>query len=293
MDIDRRSLMKGMLASGTLLALGASPWSFANSPVRRAEQCKLLLGGSSADDAFAHGSQTACAAMTRGRLPNVTLKGGLLAGEDQAVTLLEHSVGTRWITVMEDAAAMIFLELARTTGATLVSMGMHACSHDATSHLRHDLASTSSDHGAGGLLASHFTQQPVGFSITERFLQEPAEMRHGVTSWGAPGFFSHRFTGSDAVHVHCSGCSFSEGGRLLGLDAREEWIPIPPQACVRESVTWQPRNWIEAVGYAVTASALGVASVRESCRGRAFVRRSSDAKRTQPAERFTSFIMDV
>ncbi|WP_447598310.1 hypothetical protein [Nitrospira sp. Nam80] len=293
MDIDRRSLMKGLLASGTLLALGTPPWSFANSPVRRPKQCMLLLGGSSADEAFAHGSQTACAAMACGRLPIVTLKGALLAGDDEAVTLLEHSVGTRWITVMDDAAAMIFIELVRTTGATLVSMGMHACSHDAPCHLRHDFASTSSDHGAGGLLASHFMQQSVGFAITERFLQEPAGMKHGVTSWGAPEFFSHRFTGSDAVHVHCSGCSFPAGSRLLGLDTTQKWIPIPPQARAGESVTWQFRNWIESVGYAVTASALGAASVRESCTGRAFVRRLSDERRTQPAERFTSFILDV
>jgi hypothetical protein len=136
-------------------------------------------------------------------------------------------------------------------------------------------------------------QQPVGFSITERFSREPAEMKHGVTSWGAPGFSSYRFPGSDAIHVHCSGCSFTEGGRLLGLDTTQKWIPIPPQACTLETVIRQSRNWIEAVGYAVTASALGIPPIRESCMSRAFVRQSSDEKGTQPAERFVSFVMDV
>ena len=43
--------------------------------------------------------------MTYGELPSVVFKDGLLAGEDEAVNLLERSKGTRWITVMDDAAA--------------------------------------------------------------------------------------------------------------------------------------------------------------------------------------------
>ncbi|MBX3348519.1 MAG: twin-arginine translocation signal domain-containing protein, partial [Nitrospira sp.] len=43
MDVDRRSLMKGLLASGALLALGAPSWTFADQPARRPSRCMLVL----------------------------------------------------------------------------------------------------------------------------------------------------------------------------------------------------------------------------------------------------------
>ena len=63
MEVDRRSLMKGMLAGGALLALGTPPWTFAASPVRKAGGHGLLLAGGPADEAFARGARAACAAM--------------------------------------------------------------------------------------------------------------------------------------------------------------------------------------------------------------------------------------
>ena len=293
MDVDRRSLMKGMLAGGALLAMGAPPWSLAGQPARRPSHCLLLLGGTSADELFARGAQAACAGMTYKDMRTVKLKGGLLAGTDEMVKLLEHSRGARWIAIMDDASAVIFLELARTAGVELLSLGMHVCSTDGACHLRHDLAATSADHSAGGLLASHFIQRPDGFSIIESFLQEPLAEERPLTSWGAPGFSSYRFTGPDAIHVHCSGCSLPDGRRLLGLEITDGWVPIPPQVCTNESITWRSQDWVESVGYAVTASALGVDSVRESCASRAFMHQSSDRKKTQPTERFVSFVMDI
>ena len=93
--------------------------------------------------------------------------------------------------------------------------------------------------------------------------------------------------------MHCSGLSLPDGGRLLGLETTEGWSPIPQQACRRDSATWRSENWVESVGYAVTASALGLDSVRESCSERAFVHRSRNGEPIQPAERFVSFVMDI
>ncbi len=64
MDIDHRSLMKGMLASGALLALGVPSWAFTDQPQRKRKHCLLVLSGIGADEAFARGTQAACAAMT-------------------------------------------------------------------------------------------------------------------------------------------------------------------------------------------------------------------------------------
>jgi hypothetical protein len=66
MEVDRRSLMKGMLASGALLALGLPASTFAGQPARRPKQCMLVLGGTGADVAFARGAQAACAATKYG-----------------------------------------------------------------------------------------------------------------------------------------------------------------------------------------------------------------------------------
>lgn len=52
MNIDRRSLMKGLLAGGALLTLGVPPWTFADQATRKPRQCLLLLGDSEVDDAL-------------------------------------------------------------------------------------------------------------------------------------------------------------------------------------------------------------------------------------------------
>ncbi len=292
MEIDRRSLMKGMLASGALLALGTPPWTFAGSPVRRPNHCVLLLGGTSADDGFESGARAACAGMAYDALQTVRLNGGLLAGTDRVDTLLEEFRGARWIAVMDDASAVIFLELARTAGVRLLSMGTHACSRDSVCPLRHAWATTSTVHSAGSLLASQFIQRQGSFAITECFLQEPPEEQTWA-SWSAPGFSSYRVTEPEPVHMHCSGLSPTDGCRLLGLETTEGWTPIPSQICTRDSVTRYSENWVESVGYAVAASALGVGSVRESCSSRAFVHQSRTCERIEPAERFVSFVMDI
>jgi hypothetical protein len=292
MEIDRRSLMKSMLAGGVMLALGIPPWGLAASPVKRFKRCMLVLGGTGADEMFAAGASAACAGMTGEGLQIVKLTGGLLTGTDRMDKLLEQSRGARWITVLDDASAVIFLELARTAGVRLLSMGTHASVSDRSCPLRHAWATTSPAHSAGGLLASHFSQGPGSFSITESFLQEPLEVRHPA-SWSAPGFSSYRSGEAEAMHLHCSGLSLSDGCELFDVRTTEGWTPIPPQVCEQETVTWRSDDWVESVGYAVAASALGVDSVLESCSVRAFVHRSQTGERIQPPERFVSFVMDI
>ncbi|MGH7229626.1 MAG: twin-arginine translocation signal domain-containing protein [Nitrospiraceae bacterium] len=292
MEVDRRSLMKGLLAGGALLALGTPPWAFAAEPGRKAKQILLFLGSTSADDAVAKGVSAAGTAVGYGRVQAVKVNGGLLSDPDGMVALLEQSKGLRWIAVMDDAAASVFQELARSAGGRLLSIGTHACSTDASCPLRHAWLTVSPAQGMGGLLASQLIGRQGSFSITESFLQEPLEGR-APASWSAPGFCSYRLTGPDAMHLHCSGLSLPESGRLLGLDTTEGWTPIPLQVCKRDFVAWQAESWIESVGYAVTATALGVHSVRESCSARAFVHQSQNDERIQPTERFVSFVMDL
>lgn len=292
MEVDRRSLMKGMLASGALLALGVPSWTFADQPARRPKHCMLVLSGTGADEAFAIGASAACADVPYEKLRTVKLHGGLLAGMDRIVTLLDQFRGTRMIAVMEDAGAVIFLELARAAGVRLLSMGMHVSASDSACPLRHAWATTSPAYGMGGMLASQLAHDQGGFLITEDFLHLP-QLTGTLSAWSGSGFLSYQLVESKSVHLHSAGLSLADGCRLIGRTSIEGWESIPLQACAHETIRRQPGGWIKSVGYAVTASALGVDSVRESCVSRAFVRQSRAGDRNDPQERFVSFVMDL
>lgn len=292
MEIDRRSLMKGLLAGGALLALGTSPWAFADPPIRNSRRCLLFLGDSAMDDAFEKGVRAACGEMKYHGLQTVKVNGGLLSDPGQVAGLLEQSRGARWIAVMDDASAAVFQELARSAGGRLLSVGSHASVNDEVCPIRHVWLAASPAQSAGGLLAAQFIEQGAGFSITENFLSE-STAAGDLVGWSAPGFSSYRSAGPEAIHLHCSGLSLAEGCGLLSSTEAEGWTPIPRQACQHERVSRQSNDWAESVGWAVAASALGVNQVQESCSGRAFVYRPSSGQRKQPTDRFVTFVMDL
>jgi hypothetical protein len=292
MEVDRRSLMKGMLASGALLALGLPSWALANPFPQRPRQCTLILTGTSADQAFARGTQAACASMAYEGFRTLQLKRGLLTGTDEMVNLLDHSRGTRIIAILDDASAVVFVELVRLAAGRLLLMGSHTCSTHRACHIRHDLASTAHDYSPGGLLASRLILGPRSFSITESYLHD-ASRGIAPTAWSSPEFCSYRSAEPDSMHLHCSGLSLADACQVIAVDPAKTWAFIPPQVKDRSSMSAPPENWVEAVGYAVTASALGKESVKESCSRRAFVRRAPDNESIGPHERFMSFVMDA
>lgn len=292
MDIDRRSLIKGLLAGGALLAFGTPSWKFADQPARKVRPCVLFLGDSAVDDAFAKGVRVACSEMGYDGLRTEKVNGGLLSDPNQLVLLLEQSGRARSIAVMDDASAAVFQELARTAGGQLLSVGSHVRVNDDACPLRHAWLTASPTQGVGGLLAAQVVRTGVSFSITESFIK-PLSVMSDLTGWSAPGFSSYRSAGPEAIHIHCSGLSLSQGRRQLGLDGVEDWTPIASQVCKRETVSWQSQDWVESVGYAVAASALGVKAVQESCSGRAFVHRTLNPDPLPPRERIVSFVMDI
>lgn len=341
MDVNRRNLMKGVLAGSTLLALGIPPGAFASAPARRAGRFGLLLGNTPVDAEFAAGIRTAYAANARYAdmesgatgagvtgldAPQVVkLKGGLLNDYEKVTGLLEKSRDTRWIAVMDDGSAAIFMELARNAGARLILLGSHTSSGDDASmqnissgipELRHVWAAASPMHSAGGILASRFIENQGSFSIVENFLSaehSSTQVRAdsaaasgpnpgSFTYW--PGFRAYRLDGPDAIYLHCSGLSPSDGCESLGWNTAGGWMP---EVSTREASasarrgTGQPQSagWVESVGYAVMAAALGTGVLQEPCSSRAFVHRPSKGKAngrggaTSPAERFTSFVIDI
>ena len=292
MDIDRRSLMKGLLAGGALLALGTPSWTFADEPTRNPKRCLLFLGDATVDDQFANGVRAACQEVEYDELEIMKVYGGLLSDPGKLVSLFEQTNGARWIAVMDDASAAVFQELARTSGGRFLSVGSHASVNAQACSLRHTWLTASSAQGVGGFLASRLIAARERFSITESFLNEsPATSK--PTGWSAPGFSSYRRAGSDAMHLHCSGLSLLEGCAQLGLTGGEGWTPIPPPISASETVSRQSRQWVESVGYAVAASALGVNEVQEVCSTRAFVSRTFNPNPLRSTQRFVSFVMDL
>lgn len=292
MEIDRRSLMKGLLAGGALLALGTPSWTFADQPARNVRRCLLFLDDHNADDRFADGVRAACAEIGYAGLETAQVNGGLLSDPGRLVLLLEQTKGARWIAVMDDASAAVFQELARAAGGRLLSVGSHVSESDGRPS-RHAWLVASPAQGAGGFLAAQLGGAGESFAITESFLSESsAESR--LTGWSAPGFSSYRPAGSEAMHLHCSGLSVSEACRELGLTGLDDWTSIPPHVCRRESVSRRSSHWAESVGYAAAASALGMQSVQESCSTRAFVHRTGGlGERIVSSARFVSFVMDI
>lgn len=154
MDVNRRNLMKGVLTSGTLLALGIPPGVYANNATAGgAGRLGLLLGNTRVDAAFAAGIRTAYAAHVKhavkeggaaghGAPEVVKLKGGLLTDYEEVARLLEKSRDTRWIAVMDDGSAAVFTELARNAGAKLLLLGSHVSSgSDRTQDISGDIPS--------------------------------------------------------------------------------------------------------------------------------------------------------
>ncbi|MGB5053064.1 MAG: hypothetical protein WBO24_01570, partial [Nitrospirales bacterium] len=201
MAVDRRSLMKGMLAGGALLALGFPPWTFAESSVRRPKRCLLWLGGSRVDCMFVNGVKAACGEMAYSGLQTVRQKGGVLTDTKRLAGLLQQFCETRWIAVMDDANAVVFLELVRTASAHLHAMGLHVCSAEPDSELRHEWTTTSPTYGMGGRLASQLIETKKHFRITENFLQEQSE-GGPLKAWSAPGFSTYRSVEPEVTHLH-------------------------------------------------------------------------------------------
>ena len=188
-----------------------------------------------------------CANAGYGGLHTVKLK-GLMADPGRVVELLKQSRGMRWIAVMDDASGAVFQELARSAGGRLISQGNHAYTEDVFPPLRNVWLAASPDQSAGGILASSLIERDGDFSIVESFLREPST-DSSPTGWSAPGFSSYRSADPNAIHLHCSGLSLSDGCGLLGMSASGGWTPISWRDGERESVTWQSGDWVESAGY--------------------------------------------
>jgi hypothetical protein len=334
MDETRRNFMKGAVTGGALLALGIpaiNPASAAEPLSNTTRSFRLLLGNTLFDNIFANGARVAYAAYSRyasltgsspPELSMVILKNGLLAEPGRMTELLNQSRDVRWIAIMDDASAAVFVELARGANACLLSLGLHsasaeaAFSSDISSFLRHVWTAASPSHSPGELLASLLVHSRNRFTITEHFLAQPP--KNNTAAGGViQGFVSYRSQGQgnaqEETRLHCAGISRQEGCDLLGWKSSDGWGSLPAAADQnrtanvadqgRRAANWRPENWVEATGYTVAAAAFGLGKGSETCSRRAFVGRPQPGDKGQQTEqqrgrefqeeRFVSLVLDT
>jgi hypothetical protein len=264
-----------------------------------------------------------------GALEVVKLKGGLLNEYEKVANLLETFRGTRWIAVMDDGSAAVFTELVRNAGGSMVLLGSHVASAGAitpnSQHvpgLRHVWAAASPAHAPGSILATRLAGGPRGFSIVENFFSTQAAADSARTDGFLPGFLAWRRDGTafnleleldpDPTYLYCAGVSPAAGCELLGWNGAFAWTPVhqesPPESAGfgkngnktgSKPEGMQPQAgavaWVEAVGYAVMAAALGAGAFHQPCSTRAHVHQPGAGKSglTGGAARFTSFVVDL
>jgi hypothetical protein len=248
----------------------------------------------------------------------IKLKDGLLNEYEKVAGLLETFRDTRWIAVMDDGSGAVFTELVRNAGGSLVSLGYHVSSGEALAQgsaagvpgLRHVWATASPSHAAGGILAARLVEGRPSFSIVENFFSTQGAEDKGRANEPSPGFLAWRLDadrpGYAPAYLYCSGVSPSDGCQLLGWDGAPAWTPVnrepgPVTSSSGKQMSGsendEPRasGWVEAVGYAVVAAALGAQAGHESCSARAYVCQSNGVKHgvSDKVSRFTSFVIDI
>lgn len=316
MDETRRSLIKGMLTGGTLLAFGiptvTQAVSLSQTLSGGTRNCRLLLGNTPIDEAFAKGAQTACTRFSsfnqEGTLPAFQLADELLTNPLRIIDLLTQSRNMRWIAIMDYANAAIFTELVRNSERHLLALGSHMFASSDNTFLpqRHVWTTASPAYSAGGLLASLLTQSQHDFSIVENFLEQTA-VDKAMSDSSLAGFSAYWLAEQPATHLHCAGVSPLEASQRIGWKTSENWQPvlsrgdessIDQDKTMMDAAIEHPRfdNWIEATGYAVVATALGMGMQQESCSNRAFVHRSNQRNSNHQGlsgKHFVSFVIDV
>jgi hypothetical protein len=316
-----------LLGSGTgdaEFAAGARTAFAANA--RQAATATATVRDAATDDAINRGD----AGSIQSGLEVIKLQDGLLNEYERVAHLLETFRDTRWIAVMDDGSAAVFTELVRNTGGSLVSLGSHASSGEALIRgsaagvpgLRHVWAAASPLHAAGGILAARLAESHPCFSIVENFFSPQGAQgaqERGAANGFPPGFLAWRLDGASLGHnpgghnpayLYCAGISSADGCELLGWDPALAWTPVDresgPETVAETAASGERRSapgndeprgggWVEAVGYAVVAAALGAGAVQESCSARAHVYQSDGVKRGRPdkAGQFTSFVIDI
>ncbi len=287
----RRALLKGMMAGGAIAAVGLPKISFAKSPAPAAREIVLVSCGGN-DAGFVS------AAADAGPLVRHNVGTGTLPDLAAARALFASCRGKRLVGLMEDAAYVLFAELARDSGVRLVFEGQHGASADGRLS-RHALHAAAGFHGAAETLAAALSVGEAAFAIAETPVGASGRLARGG-DWSRLGFDSFHVAGDSPASqnpagdsplwLHLAGVSRAEGCEALGLaEALSEplrcwptYVPAAPAA-----------GWSSALGRALAQLAAGGAENRRPCVRQAFMRGAAALEDFAAATSRVSFVMEA
>lgn len=184
MNVDRRFVLRGIAlggAAGVVLSrtgpvFGGMPPSLVQNDVRPA---LALVGSGAAASAFQQGARTAAGAQLRVQQVDQGL-GFMLDFEHR----LRAGGPMRVIGLLDDAAAVLVLDLARSAGARIHWLGQHTTDSGTT---RHRLLNTDLAEGCSRQLSRQLHACGVGFTLNEerQGSTAPARQLAGPTRNGA------------------------------------------------------------------------------------------------------------
>jgi hypothetical protein len=277
MKLHRRALLKGMIAGSTIAAVGLPRISFAKSTLPATREV-LLVGCGQPDDAFAAGA---------GGLPQFGIGRGPLPDYAATRALFESSRGKRLVGLMEDAAYVVFSELARDAGVRLVFEGQHAAGANGGVS-RHVFSAAAGFHGSAEDLAAALTGEDAAFAIAETPVGGGGRLVRGG-DWSRLGFESFHVAEESPLWLHLAGVTRVAGCEALGLaESQAEplhcwptYLPSAPAA-----------GWRTALGRSLAQLAAGGEENRRPAVRQAFLRRA-EALDDFVADSSVSFVMEA
>lgn len=285
MNEARRTLLKGMLTSAVMGAIGLPKQSFAAAPVAP-ERMALLLSGTAMDAMFLAGAEAAAAEAGQ---PVQTIAMPQRAGifDPGAVRdFLQAQRGTRVVGLMDDASYVLFSEMARDAGIALLAEGRHGQYAQAVS--RHELRVAADLHGAAEILAAGLARGSDSFAVAE--LPFAASSALPGRDWSAHGFASYRVARAQPLCLHLAGLPLASVCDALDLSAAAA-EPVTrtvgrPQAAPLDG------EWPALLGYALCHVGAG-REARASGTAQVFLR--GDAILGQPGKlaSLVSFVVDL
>jgi len=286
MKVQRRSILKGMLAAGSIAAFGAPRISFGANLNTGPQEFVLITGGNSA--AFAAGVRAVAAT-------NEIALGNGLPDIAAARQLFDAQRGKRLVGMMADGAYVLFSELARDAGVRQVFEGRHSVAADGGT--RHSLHSVTGFQGSAEPLAAGLAQSAAAFAISEVPLGTEGltalALRGG--DWSAHGFTSFHISAVDdqaPLWLHLGGIAPAQGCAALGLDAAQAealrcWRSYPPQLADAR------QGWDHALGQTLARLAVGGRENQTPCVTQVFVHGARMLEEFSARDSCVSFVMQA
>ena len=281
MKLHRRTLLKGMMAGSAIIAAGLPKISFAKSPAPEPREVVLLACGG-IDPAFLGGAAEAAAS----RLHD--LGAGMLPDLGATRALFASCRGARLVGLMEDAAYVLFSELARDASVRLVFEGQHSISAGG-GESRHVFNSAAGFHGSAESLAAALTAADAAFAIAETPVGGGGRIVRGG-DWSRLGFDSFHVADETPAWLHLSGVSRQQGCEALGVSAAQVeplhcWPTYVPEAAAA--------GWSATLGRTLARLAAGGEENRHPCVRQAFIRRPEALDDFAAHDSFVSFVMEA